>query len=132
MLKDGFFFKWEMFGGGIEDFDVLILLVVVREVKEEIGFDVDFEKDILGIVGGGFMEWEELKMGLWWRKVVFLVRIVGGEEGLLVVRLEEREYRDWRWVIEEEVREGGIEFVYGELVRGILEVFGRVRELGGS
>lgn len=131
-LKDGFPLKWETPGGGVEDFDASILSAAAREVKEETGLDVDPEKDILGTVGGGFTEWEEPKTGLWWRKVVFLVRIVGVEEGLPVVRLEEREHRDWRWATEEEVREGGIEFAYGELARGILEGFGRVRELGGS
>ncbi|KAK0673118.1 NUDIX hydrolase domain-like protein [Cercophora samala] len=127
-LKDGFPLKWETPGGGVENSDRSIVSAAVREVQEETGLVVDVARDILGVVGG-FAEWEEPKTGLWWRKVVFLVGIMGDE--LPVVRLEAREHRDWRWVTEEEVREGGIEFAYGELQKGILEGFGRVRGLGG-
>ncbi|KAK0744450.1 NUDIX hydrolase domain-like protein [Apiosordaria backusii] len=130
-LKDGFPLKWETPGGGVEDFDKSIISAAVREVKEETGLVVDPETEILGPVGG-LAEWIEPKTGLVWRKVMFLVRLTGEE--VPVVRLEEREHRDYRWVTEAEVEvedgEGrGIEFAYGELRKGVLEGFGRVREL---
>ncbi|KAK4198751.1 NUDIX hydrolase domain-like protein [Triangularia verruculosa] len=128
-LKDGFPLKWETPGGGVEDFDSSIISAAVREVKEETGLAVDAEQAILGTVGG-FTEWEEPKTGLRWRKVTFLVRMTGEE--LPVVQLEAREHRDYKWVTEEEVEEEGegkgIGFAYGQLRRGILEGFEKVRK----
>lgn len=138
--RDFFPLKWELPGGSVDrgggGGDSSLVAGAVRELREETGLEA--VRVVRWVANREFPEGDGVRT---WRQVIFEVevRVDDGEEaeegmgGGPRVRLDLEEHVDYRWVTEEEVREGRCGEVVLEdagpewraVLRGAFEMYGR-------